>query len=170
MAASNLGRLMSVATDYGQLAALSSRATQTTTNVTEPGRTEQVKNAANVGGGLPATAINQSRSTGQAGIAPAAEDVFGNWGPSVEQLAALLTEVELRDKSQVTAGNGAVPQVPVDVPVAAGMPQSAFVDFTGTGSFISFTADPADANGDGIVTSAEQMLYDSTHLFVTTTT
>ena len=43
-------------------------------------------------------------------------------------------------------------------------------DFTGTGSFISFTADPADSNGDGIVTSAEQMLYDSTHLFVTTTT
>ena len=81
MEASNLGRLMLVATDYGSIVLRFRGARlKRLQTLRSRGRTEQIKNVANVGGGLPATAINQSSSTGQAGIvarAPAAED--GIW-------------------------------------------------------------------------------------------
>jgi hypothetical protein len=91
-----------------------------------------------------------------------------NLGASVDQLVALLTEVDVRNQAPLNASNTESSQSFSLVLNSLQSQQQDFVDFNGTGAYINFTADDADANGDGIVTSTEQLLYDSMHLFVKT--
>lgn len=92
-----------------------------------------------------------------------------NSDPSVAQLVSLLTEIDVRNQMPLYTSNAEPPLNSVFVLSSWQSQQQDFVDFNDTGGYINFTADDTDTNGDGIVTSTEQLLYDSTHLLVLAT-
>jgi hypothetical protein len=87
--------------------------------------------------------------------------------PSLAQLISLITEVDVRH--QVPIYNGNTEASRNAIPIANTAQQLDFVNFKGTGGYINFIAADADTNGDGVVTSTEQLLYDSMHLLVSST-
>jgi hypothetical protein len=137
-----------------------SGARRTTPNVFESGNVTAVFDDVNVAAfEVPTPAISENSRVGLAlGTDGTTQGV--TTGPTIDFLSALLAEVDLR--SQVTTRTDSLAGI-AGVGVDGATQTTASVTASSTSGYIDFTPDPADLNGDGTVTVAEQLLYDAMH-------